>query len=53
MKGQLKGAIVLSQPLQDFFERIDRKQPTLSDDPVSIGQPRGPQGAAPTMISRS
>jgi carboxypeptidase Q len=26
MKGQLKGAIVLSQPLQDSFERVDRKQ---------------------------
>ena len=50
MKGQLKGAIVLSQPLQSFFERIDRPQPTLSDQPVAIGQPRGPQGAAP-MIS--
>src|SRR6476619_2929879 len=26
MKGQLKGAIVMSQPLQDSFERADRKQ---------------------------
>lgn len=49
MKGQLKGAIVLSQPLQDFFERVDRKQPTLFDEPVPIGQPRGPQGAAPMI----
>jgi len=49
MKGQLKGAIVLSQPLQDFFERVDRKQPTLFDEPVPIGQPRGPQTAAPMI----
>jgi len=47
MKGQLKGAIVLSQPLQDSFERIDRKQPTLFDEPVPIGQPRPPAGSAP------
>ena len=47
MKGQLKGAIVLSQPLQDSFERIDRPQPTLSDTPVAIGQPRPPAGSAP------
>ncbi len=47
MKGQLKGAIVLSQPLQDSFERLDRKQPTVFDEPVPIGQPRPPQGSAP------
>src|SRR5436305_4704136 len=47
MKGQLKGAIVLSQPLQESFERIDRPQPTLSDSPVAIGQPRPPAGSAP------
>src|SRR4051812_45649153 len=47
MKGQLKGAIVLSQPMQDSFERIDRKQPTLFDEPVPIGQPRPPAGSAP------
>ena len=47
MKGQLKGAIVLSQPLQNSFERIDRPQPTLSDTPVAIGQPRPPAGSAP------
>jgi carboxypeptidase Q len=47
MKGQLKGAIVLSQPLQDSFERVDRKQPTLFDEPVAIGQPRPPAGSAP------
>ncbi|MEP7075026.1 MAG: M20/M25/M40 family metallo-hydrolase [Acidobacteriota bacterium] len=47
MNGQLKGAIVLSQRLQDSFERIDRLQPTLSDMPVAIGQPRPPQGSSP------
>jgi hypothetical protein len=47
MKGQLKGAIVLSQPIQDSFERIDRKQPTMFDEPVPIGQPRPAAGSAP------
>jgi carboxypeptidase Q len=53
MKGQLKGAIVLSQPLQDSFERIDRKQPTMFDEPVAIGQPRPPQGSAPFITPAS
>jgi hypothetical protein len=47
MKGQLKGAIVLSQRLQDSFERVDRKQPTSFDEPVPIGQPRPPAGSSP------
>jgi hypothetical protein len=47
MKGQLKGAIVLSQPLQDSFERTDRKQPTMFDEAVPIGQPRPPAGSSP------
>jgi len=51
MKGQLKGAIVLSQPLQDSFERADRKQPTLFDEPVPIGQPRPPAGSSPFITS--
>lgn len=50
MKGQLKGAIVMSQRIQDSFERIDRKQPTLFDEPVPIGQPRPAAGSSP-MIS--
>ena len=50
MKGQLKGAIVFSQPLQTYFERADRKQPTLFDEPVPIGQPRAPQGSQPMII---
>ena len=40
MRPKLKGAIVLSQPIQTVFERTDRPQPTLSDEPVAIGQPR-------------
>ena len=47
MKGQLKGAIVLSQPRQDSFERVNRPQSTLSDTPVAIGQPRPQAGSAP------
>lgn len=49
MKGQLKGAIVFSQPLQTYFERADRKQPTLFDEPVPIGQPRAPAGSQPMI----
>ena len=52
MKGQLKGAIVFSQPLQTYFERADRKQPTLFDEPVTIGQPRAPAGSQ-SMITSS
>src|SRR6476620_9757186 len=51
LKGQLKGAIVVSQPLQDSFERVDRKQPTLCDEPVPIGQPRPPAGSSPFITS--
>ncbi len=51
MKGQLKGAIVMSQPTQDSFERIDRQQPTLFDAPVVIGQPARPQGSSPMIAS--
>ncbi len=46
MRGQLKGAIVMSQPLQTSFERADRPQPTSFDYPVAIGQPRPPAGSA-------
>jgi carboxypeptidase Q len=51
MKGQLKGAIVFSQPLQTYFERADRKQPTLFNEPVAIGQPRAPVGSQPMITS--
>jgi len=51
MKGQLKGSIVFSQPLQTYFERADRKQPTLFDEPVPIGQPRAPSNSQPMITS--
>ncbi len=53
MRGQLKGAIVLSQPLQTSFERADRPQPTLFDQPVAIGQPRPPAGSAPFITPQN
>lgn len=46
MRGQLKGALVMSQPIQTSFERADRQQPTSFDQPVAIGQPRPLAGAA-------
>jgi hypothetical protein len=50
IQSKLKGAIVLSQPLQTVFERADRPQPTLSDKPVAIGQPR--RIAPPPLVNR-
>jgi len=50
MQARLKGAIVLSQPVQTVFERADRPQPTLSDKPVAIGQPR--RNAPPPLVNR-
>jgi hypothetical protein len=50
MQPQLKGKIVLSQPMQTVFERADRPQPTLSDTPVAIGQPR--RNAPPPLVNR-
>ena len=51
MQSKLKGAIVLSQPIQTVFERADRPQPTLSDAPVAIGQPRR-TGPSPSTTRR-
>lgn len=51
MRGQIKGAIVLSQPIQTSFERADRPQPTDFDHPVAIGQPRPPAGAGGSFIT--
>jgi carboxypeptidase Q len=53
MRGQLKGAIVMSQPLQTSFERADRPQPTSFDHPVAIGQPRPPAGSAPFITPQN
>lgn len=51
MRDKLKGAIVMSQPIQTSFERADRPQPTLFDTPVAIGQPRPPAGPAGSFIT--
>ena len=51
MRGKLKGAIVMSQPIQTSFERADRPQPTMFDTPVAIGQPRPPAGPAGSFIT--
>ena len=53
MRGKLKGAIVLSQPIQTSFERADRPQPTLSDEPVAIGQPRRTGGTQPLVTRQN
>jgi carboxypeptidase Q len=44
MRDKLAGAIVMTQPLVTRFIREDRAQPTSSDAPVAIGQPRAPAG---------
>lgn len=43
MAAQLKGAIVLAQPLVTSFVREDRAQPADSDEPVRIGMPPMPR----------
>lgn len=53
MKGKLTGAIVMSQPIQTSFERVDRPQPTLFDKPVAIGQPRPPAGSSPFVTPQA
>jgi hypothetical protein len=42
----LKGAIVLTQPVQTAFVREDRPQPSASDAPVRIGAPPMPRTGA-------
>jgi hypothetical protein len=44
--GALKGAIVLTQPLQNEFVRADRPQPSSSDAPVRIGAPPMPRSGS-------
>ena len=53
MRGNLKGSIVMSQPIQTSFERADRPQPTSFDHPVAIGQPRPPTGSAPFITPQN
>jgi carboxypeptidase Q len=42
VRSKIKGAIVMSQPLQTVFEDKDRQQPTTAPGEVAIGQPRHP-----------
>src|SRR3954447_10689702 len=42
LRSKVKGAIVMSQPIQTVFEDKDRPQPTMAQGDVSIGQPRHP-----------
>jgi hypothetical protein len=42
LRSKIKGAIVLSQPIQTVFEDKDRLQPTTAQGEVAIGQPRHP-----------
>ncbi|HYW69616.1 MAG TPA: M20/M25/M40 family metallo-hydrolase [Pyrinomonadaceae bacterium] len=42
LRSKIKGAIVLSQPIQTVFEDKDRPQPTTAPGDVAIGQPRHP-----------
>ena len=46
MGAALKGAIVLTQPVQAAFVREDRPQPSASDAPVRIGAPPMPRTGA-------
>ncbi len=43
MRDSLKGAIVMTQPLQTAFVRADRPQPSTSEAPVRIGAPPMPR----------
>jgi hypothetical protein len=40
LRNKIKGAIVMSQPIQTVFEDKDRPQPTTTQGDVTIGQPR-------------
>src|SRR6185295_3876355 len=42
LRSKIKGAIVMSQPIQTVFEDKDRLQPTTAQGNVAIGQPRHP-----------
>ena len=52
LKGTLKGAIVLTQPIQTGFVRADRAQPATSDSPVRIGAPPMPPTGRPQADQR-
>ena len=42
LRRKIKGAIVMSQPIQTAFEDKDRPQPTTANGEVAIGAPRHP-----------
>jgi len=42
LRSKIKGAIVMSQPIQTVFEDKDRPQPTTANGEVAIGPPRHP-----------
>ncbi len=42
LRSKIKGAMVMSQPIQTIFEDKDRPQPTMAQGDVPIGQPRHP-----------
>jgi hypothetical protein len=46
----LKGAIVLTQPVQSGFVREDRLQPSASESPVRIGAPPMPRTGATSLM---
>jgi carboxypeptidase Q len=49
MSATLKGAIVLTQPVQSGFVREDRPQPSMSESPVRIGAPPMPRTGATNL----
>jgi hypothetical protein len=53
MHDSLRGAIVLTQPLQVEFVRADRPQPSTSDAPVRIGAPPMPRSGAGAAETRA
>ena len=53
MRATLKGAIVLTQPLQTEFVRADRPQPSSSDAPVRIGAPPMPRPGGSAADTRA
>jgi len=53
LRGKIKGAIVMSQPIQTVFEDKDRPQPTTAQGDVPIGQPRHPVDQAARANSQA
>lgn len=53
MAGSLRGAIVMTQPIQTEFVRADRPQPSASDTPVRIGAPPMPRRGGTAADARA